>query len=95
MAQRKQRVKVVNPFYQRGSTKPIGIESVIDLDASEAFELRSANKVEFVQSDTELKASDKLRPRTDAAGAAATAAGVETDDGKQPAKTADGKSAKK
>jgi hypothetical protein len=62
--QRTQRVKVTRAFYQRSDIRGVG--SVLDLPSSLATELRSANKVEFVQSDTKLNKSTAIKPPPDA-----------------------------
>jgi hypothetical protein len=49
MAQKNQRVKVLRAFYHRGET--LGKGSVATLPYAIAVELRSANRVEFVQAD--------------------------------------------
>ncbi len=58
--QRTQRVKVTRAFYQRSDIRGVG--SVLDLPMSLAVELRHANKVAFVQSDTKLNKSTAILP---------------------------------
>ena len=74
--QRTQRVKVTRAFYQKADIRGVGC--VLDLPSSLAVELRHANKVEFVQSDTKLNKSTAISPppraklpSKDAAGASA------------------------
>ena len=62
--QKTQRVRVVRAFLDKGTTR--GVDGVYDFPSALAFELRSANKVEFVQSDTKLKESVKITPPVDA-----------------------------
>ncbi len=58
-----QRVEVLRPFMQ--NKKIVGIKSVLDLPTPVAIELRSANKVKFVQADTPLKDVETLDPPAD------------------------------
>lgn len=53
---KKQRVRVLRSFRHEGKT--VGVGAVLDLDERHARELRSANKLEFVQADTKLKESN-------------------------------------
>jgi hypothetical protein len=62
--QKTQRVRVVRAFYQKG--EPVGPGSVLDLPAPQAFELKSANKVVFVQADTKLTKNSEIPAPADA-----------------------------
>lgn len=62
--QKTQRVQADRAFYHKG--EPIGVGSVLDLPAPIAAELRSANKVSYVASDTKLKASKEVPAPADA-----------------------------
>lgn len=50
--QKQQRVKVTRAFYAKNRIIKVG--SVLDFPSGMAAELRTANKVEFVQSDTKV-----------------------------------------
>lgn len=86
MAQPNQRVRVTRAFRHKGDT--VGVGSVIDLDKATAIELRSANKIEFVQSDVKLTQHREVKRvvtrRTTAAPAPAPANPKQGD--KQPEK---------
>lgn len=58
MAGPNQRIRAIRGFRHQGKT--IGPGSILDLDKGVATELRTANKVVFVQSDTKLEAKSEL-----------------------------------
>ena len=62
--QKTQRVKVQRAFYHKGKT--VGVSSVLDFPIPNAIELRTANKVTFVQSDTKLKKTQDVPAPPDA-----------------------------
>lgn len=62
--QKTQRVKVTRAFYHKGEVQGAG--SVLDLPTPQAFELRTAKKVEFVQADTKLVTSNQAAEPADA-----------------------------
>lgn len=63
--QKTQRVKVTRAFYHKNQV--IGKDSIVDFSMSMATELRHANKVEFVQSDTKIKRNTDIPSPPDAA----------------------------
>lgn len=76
MAGPMQRVKAIRGFRHKGNI--IGPGSVLDLERAQAVELRTVNKIEFVQPDTKPHQTDKLPQPTMGRQAPATDAGKST-----------------
>lgn len=81
MATKTQRVRVSRAFYHKG--EPYGRDSVLDLPLPTAIELRTANKVEFVQSDVKPNHVKDVAPPVDARDSGET---VDNGKKKEPAK---------